>query len=96
MDRAIFAKTILDIADSIESVSPKALVLRDTWHAYKRQFTLLSSQAPDNETISLAVQAGFFCWEIQGIRGPKSKDKVRQRLLHHLRVIIPIHLQLAK
>lgn len=91
----MFAKAISEIADSIASVSPKSLVLRDTWHAFHRQFTQLSDQAPDNQSVSLALQAGFFCWEIQDTRGPKSKDKVRQSLLYYLRVMVPTHLELG-
>jgi hypothetical protein len=84
---AEFIAKLLEIEQDIESLRPREVYLRDSWHPFYRRLVLLRRAAPDRHLLDEIVRVGFMVWELQEARGPKHKEKVRQKLLKRLRAI---------
>ena len=81
----VLAAAISDIECDIDSLRPKDVYIRETWYPFIARARQLSHGALDDYTRSELTKIVFIIWDLQEQRGPKHKEKVRQKLLKHLR-----------
>jgi hypothetical protein len=79
------ATALLDIAQDIQYLKAKEIYIRENWYPFITRIRELGRRAPDDYTRSQLTRAVFIIRDLQGQRGPKHKEKVRQKLLEHLR-----------
>ena len=82
---ATLGSVLVDISQDIQFLKPKEIYIRETWDPFITRIRALGRDAPDDYTGSQLIRAVFIIWDLQGQRGPKHKEKVRQKLLKHLR-----------
>jgi hypothetical protein len=76
-----FIASLDSITREISGFSARQILLRDTWYPIHSRLSALSGLAPNDMADRYVTDAAFMVWELQGIRGPKHKDQVKQRLL---------------
>jgi hypothetical protein len=79
------ATALLEIAQDIQYRKAKEVYIRENWYPFIARIRELARRAPDDYSGSQLTRAVFIIWDLQGQRGPKHKEKVRQKLLEHLR-----------
>jgi hypothetical protein len=79
------AAALLDIVRDIQYLKAKEIYIRENWYPFIARIRELARRAPDDYSRSQLTRAVFIIWDLQGQRGPKHKEKVRQKLLEHLR-----------
>jgi hypothetical protein len=82
-----FVDAVLAIQRDVEYLRPKQVYLRDTWYPIHKRIVMLYELAPNNELLTKLTDAGFVVYAIQDTRGPKHKEKMRQKLLEKLQEI---------
>jgi hypothetical protein len=81
----IAAPDFVALLESIESdvcgFSARQVYLRDTWYPIHNRLSAIMGFAPNDIADRYVTDAAFMTYKLQGTRGPKHKEAVKQDLL---------------